>query len=145
MEPEKTSTPEERTSEEAKLETATLEETQAKEEREFDSALYRLVAITGLISFYGPIIFPFLVFPLSAAVYSVGLELLARDLFLLLFFAIPISAIVGLFFCLLLWVAPTTKSDLKVGIVFSALADVFGLGVSALAPYILIALSPFGD
>ena len=134
-ETEKTST-----SEEAKR-----EETQAKEEREFDSSLYRLVAITGLISFYGPILFPFLVFPLSAAVYSVGLELLARDLFLLLFFAIPISAIVGLFSCLLLWVAPTTKSDLKVGIVFSALADVFGLGVSALAPYILIALSPFGD
>ncbi len=134
-ETEKTSTSEE----------ATPEETQAKEEREFDSALYRLVAITGLISFYGPIIFPFLVFPLSAAVYSVGLELLAHDLFLLLFFAIPISAIVGLFSCLLLWVAPTTKSDLKVGIVFSALADVFGLGVSALAPYILIALSPFGD
>ena len=134
-ETEKTST-----SEEAKR-----EETQAKEEREFDSSLYRLVAITGLISFYGPILFPFLVFPLSAAVYSVGLELLARDLFLLLFFAIPISAIVGLFSCLLLWVAPTTKSDLKVGIVFSALADVFGLGVSALAPYILIALSPFGN
>ena len=139
MEPEKTST-----SEEAKLETATLEETQAKGEQEFDSTLYRLVAITGLISFYGPILFPFLAPPLALAAYSVGLELLARDLYLL-FFAIPISAIVGLFSCLLLWVAPTTKADLKIGIVFSALADVFGLGVSALAPYILIALSPFGD
>ena len=139
MEPEKTST-----SEEAKLETATLEETQAKGEQEFDSTLYRLVAITGLISFYGPILFPFLAPPLTLAAYSVGLELLARDLYLL-FFAIPISAIVGLFSCLLLWVAPTTKADLKTGIVFSALADVFGLGVSALAPYILIALSPFGD
>ena len=130
MEPEKTSTPEERTSEEAKLETATLEETQAKEEREFDSALYRLVAITGLISFYGPIIYVFFVLPLF---FGLGADGLFADILLLLFFAIPLSAIVGLFSCLQLWGAPTTKADLKVGIVFSALADVFGLGISVLA------------
>ena len=131
MEPEKTSTPEERTSEEAKLETATPEETQAKEEREFDSALYRLVAITGLISFYGPIIYVFFVLPLF---FGLGADGLFADILLLLFFAIPISAIVGLFSCLSLWLAPTTKTDLKIGIVFSALADVFALGLCALLP-----------
>ncbi len=141
-EPEKTPTQEEQTSEEAKRETATLEEMRAKDEREFDSSLYRLVAITGLISFYGPIIYVFFVLPLF---FGLGADGLFADILLLLFFAIPLSAIVGLFSCLQLWGAPTTKADLKVGIVFSALADVFGLGVSALAPYILIALSPFGD
>ncbi len=119
-ETEKTSTSEE----------ATPEETQAKEEREFDSALYRLVAITGLISFYGPIIYVFFVLPLF---FGLGADGLFADILLLLFFAIPLSAIVGLFSCLQLWGAPTTKADLKVGIVFSALADVFGLGISVLA------------
>ena len=127
-EPEKESTSEDVNLEQEALEEATLEETQAKGEQEFDSTLYRLVAITGLISFYGPILFPFLVIPLSLGASSVGAEFLARILDLL-FLAIPISAIVGLFSCLQLWVAPTTKSDLKVGIVFSALADVFGLGI----------------
>jgi hypothetical protein len=141
-EPEKEPTSEDVDLEKETLEEATLEETRAQGEQEFDSTLYRLVAITGLISFYGPILYVFFVIPLSLGLGNA--ELFARVLFLL-FFAIPISAIVGLFSCLLLWVAPTTKSDLKVGIVFSALADVFGLGVSALAPYILIALSPFGD
>ncbi len=140
-EPEKTPTQEEQTSEEAKRETATLEEMRAKDEREFAFSLYRLVAITGLISFFGPILFFFLVVPLGIAASSdgVGAELLARVL-CLLFLAIPISAIVGLFSCLLLWGAPTTTSDLKTGIVFSALADVFGLGISVLAPF---ALNPF--
>ena len=129
-ETEKTSTPEERTSEDVKLETATLEETQAKGEQEFDSALYRRVAITGLISFYGPIIYVFFVLPLF---FGLGVDGLFADILLLLFFAFPLSAIVGLFSCLQLWGAPTTKADLKVGIVFSALADVFGLGISVLA------------
>ena len=128
-EPEKKSALEEQTSEEAELETATPEETRAKEEREFDSALYRLVAITGLISFYGPIIYVFFVLPLF---FGLGADGLFADILLLLFFAIPLSAIVGLFSCLQLWGAPTTKADLKVGIVFSALADVFALGLCAL-------------
>ena len=136
-EPEKKSALEEQTSEEAELETATPEETRAKEGREFDSALYRLVAITGLISFYGPLLLLFFVGPLFVWLESVApsayAELFERIL-TLLFFAIPISAIVGLFSCLSLWLAPTTKADLKIGIVFSALADVFALGLYALLP-----------
>ncbi len=129
-EPEKESTSEDVNLEQEALEEATLEETQAKEEREFDSSLYRLVAITGLISFYGPIIYVFFVLPLF---FGLGADGLFADILLLLFFAIPLSAIVGLFSSLQLWGAPTTKADLKVGIVFSALADVFGLGISVLA------------
>lgn len=143
-EPEKEPTSEDVNLEQETLEEATLEETRAQGEQEFDSTLYRLVAITGLISFYGPILFPFFFLFLGFALSSASAELFARIL-ILSFFAIPISAIVGLFSCLLLWFAPTTKADLKPGIVFSALADVFGLGFSVLAPFILIALSPFGD
>ena len=129
-EPEKEPTSEDVNLEKETLEEATLEETQAKGEQEFDSALYRRVAITGLISFYGPIIYVFFVLPLF---FGLGADGLFADILLLLFFAIPLSAIVGLFSCLQLWGAPTTKADLKVGIVFSALADVFGLGISVLA------------
>ena len=140
-EPEKEPTSEDVNLEKETLEEATLEETRAKDEQEFDAILRRLVRITGQISFFGPILFFFLVVPLGIAASSdgVGAELLARVL-CLLFLAIPISAIVGLFSCLLLWGAPTTTSDLKTGIVFSALADVFGLGISVLAPF---ALNPF--
>lgn len=136
-EPEKTPTQEEQTSEEAKRETATLEETRAKDEQEFDAILRRLVRITGPISFFGPILWLFVFFLiLGAATPSAVAGFLALVLFLL-FLAFPISGIVGLFSCLLLWGAPTTEADLKTEIVFSALADVFALGFSAALPFVL--------
>ena len=145
-EPEKTPTQEEQTSEKAAPETPAPEETRAKEKQEFVPILYRLVAITGLISFYGPILFLFftisLFFGLGTTTPFAVASLLALIL-RLLFSAIPVSAIIGLLSCILLWRASTTEADLKAGIVFSALADVFGLGFSALAPFILLAMTPF--
>ena len=140
-EPEKESTSEDVNLEQEALEEATLEETRAKDEQEFDAILRRLVRITGQISFFGPILwlFVFLLFILGAATPSAVAGFLAPVLFLL-FLAFPISGIVGLFSCLLLWGAPTTEADLKNGIVFSALADVFALGFSAALP---LALNPF--
>ncbi|MBR0225773.1 MAG: hypothetical protein IJL92_06930 [Thermoguttaceae bacterium] len=129
---------EETTLEETTLEEATLEETRAKEEREFDDILRRLVYRTGQISFYGSI---FLLFGLPLFFFGPGdAESSASSRIIgivicLLFLAIPLSAIVGLFSCLLLWGAPTTKADLKIGIVFSALADVFALGFSVIMPF----------
>ena len=122
------------------LEEAPLEETRAKDEQEFDAILRRLVRITGQISFFGPILWLFVFFLiLGAATPSAVAGFLALVLFLL-FLAFPISGIVGLFSCLLLWSAPTTEADLKSGIIFSALADVFALGFSAALP---LALNPF--
>ena len=145
-EPEKEPTPEDVDLEQEALEEATLEETRAKDEQEFDAILRRLVRITGQISFFGPILWLFVFLPLflilGAATPPAVAGFLARVLFLL-FLAFPISGIVGLFFCLLLWGAPTTDADLKCGIIFSALADVFALGFSAVLPLFLIALNPF--
>ena len=137
-EPEKESTSEDVNLEQEALEEATLEETRAKDEQEFDAILRRLVRITGQISFFGPILwlFVFLLFIPGAATPSAVAGFLALVLFLL-FLAFPISGIVGLFSCLLLWGAPTTEADLKTEIVFSALADVFALGFSAAAPFVL--------
>ena len=139
-EPEKESTSEDVNLEQEALEEATLEETRAKDEQEFAATLRRLVRITGQISFFGPILWLFVFFLiLGAATPSAVAGFLAPVLFLL-FPAFPISGIVGLFFCLLLWGAPTTDADLKTEIVFSALADVFALGFSAAAP---LFLNPF--
>ena len=139
-EPEKEPTSEDVDLEQEALEEATLEETRAKDEQEFAATLRRLVRITGQISFFGPILWLFVFFLiLGAATPSAVAGFLARVLFLL-FLAFPISGIVGLFFCLLLWGAPTTDADLKCGIIFSALADVFALGFSAALP---LALNPF--
>ena len=139
-EPEKEPTSEDVDLEKETLEEATLEETRAKDEQEFDAILRRLVRITGQISFFGPILWLFVFFLiLGAATPSAVAGFLARVLFLL-FLAFPISGIVGLFSCLLLWGAPTTEADLKSGIIFSALADVFALGFSATLP---LALNPF--
>lgn len=139
-EPGKESTSEDVNLEQEALEEATLEETRAKDEQEFDAILRRLVRITGQISFFGPILWLFVFFLiLGAATPSAVAGFLALVLFLL-FLAFPISGIVGLFSCLLLWGAPTTEADLKSGIVFSALADVFALGFSAAAP---LFLNPF--
>ena len=139
-EPEKESTSEDVNLEQEALEEATLEETRAKDEQEFDAILRRLVRITGQISFFGPILWLFVFFLiLGAATPSAVAGFLALVLFLL-FLAFPISGIVGLFSCLLLWGAPTTEADLKSGIIFSALADVFALGFSAALP---LALNPF--
>ena len=139
-EPEKESTSEDVNLEQEALEEATLEETRAKDEQEFDAILRRLVRITGQISFFGPILWLFVFFLiLGAATPSAVAGFLALVLFLL-FLAFPISGIVGLFSCLLLWGAPTTEADLKSGISFSALADVFALGFSAALP---LALNPF--
>ena len=137
-EPEKESTSEDVNLEQEALEEATLEETRAKDEQEFAATLRRLVRITGQISFFGPILwlFVFLLFILGAATPSAVAWFLAPVLFLL-FPAFPISGIVGLFSCLLLWGAPTTEADLKTEIVFSALADVFALGFSAALPFVL--------
>ena len=139
-EPEKEPTSEDVDLEQEALEEATLEETRAKDEQEFAATLRRLVRITGQISFFGPILWLFVFFLiLGAATPSAVAGFLARVLFLL-FLAFPISGIVGLFFCLLLWGAPTTDADLKSEIIFSALADVFALGFSAALP---LALNPF--
>ena len=139
-EPEKESTSEDVNLEQEALEEATLEETRAKDEQEFDAILRRLVRITGQISFFGPILWLFVFFLiLGAATPSAVAGFLALVLFLL-FLAFPISGIVGLFSCLLLWGAPTTEADLKSGIIFSVLADVFALGFSAALP---LALNPF--
>ena len=139
-EPEKESTSEDVNLEQEALEEATLEETRAKDEQEFDAILRRLVRITGQISFFGPILWLFVFFLiLGAATPSAVAGFLALVLFLL-FLTFPISGIVGLFSCLLLWGAPTTEADLKSGIIFSALADVFALGFSAALP---LALNPF--
>ncbi len=139
-EPEKEPTSEDVNLEQEALEEATLEETRAKDEQEFDAILRRLVRITGPISFFGPILWLLVFFLiLGAATPSAVAGFLALVLFLL-FLAIPISGIVGLFSCLLLWGAPTTEADLKSGIIFSALADVFALGFSAAAP---LFLNPF--
>ena len=139
-EPEKEPTSEDVNLEKETLEEATLEETRAKDEQEFDAILRRLVRITGQISFFGPILWLFVFFLiLGAATPSAVAGFLALVLFLL-FLAFPISGIVGLFSCLLLWGAPTTEADLKSGIIFSALADVFALGFSAALP---LALNPF--
>ena len=139
-EPEKEPTSEDVDLEKETLEEATLEETRAKDEQEFAATLRRLVRITGQISFFGPILWLFVFFLiLGAATPSAVAGFLALVLFLL-FLAFPISGIVGLFSCLLLWGAPTTEADLKSGIIFSALADVFALGFSAALP---LALNPF--
>ena len=139
-EPEKEPTSEDVNLEKETLEEATLEETRAKDEQECDAILRRLVRITGQISFFGPILWLFVCFLiLGAATPSAVAGFLALVLFLL-FLAFPISGIVGLFSCLLLWGAPTTEADLKSGIIFSALADVFALGFSAAAP---LFLNPF--
>ncbi len=136
-EPEKEPTSEDVNLEKETLEEATLEETRAKDEQEFDAILRRLVRITGQISFFGPILWLFVFFLiLGAATPSAVAGFLALVLFLL-FLAFPISGIVGLFSCLLLWGAPTTEADLKTEIVFSALADVFALGFSAALPFVL--------
>ena len=134
---------EETTLEETTLEETTLEETRAKEEREFDAILSRLVRRTGQISFFGPILWMFVLLPSFLALATVTppvVEMVLGCVLFLMFIAFPISAIVGLFSCLLLWGAPTTKADLKSGIVFSALADVFALGFSVIMPF---ALHPF--
>lgn len=127
--------------EEPALEEATLAEQRAKEEQEFNSILCRMVRITGQISFYGSIFFLF-VLPLFFFGQRIGESSVGSRLFGLgiglLFLAIPISAIVGLFSCLLLWGAPTTKAELKTGIVFSALADVFALVISVIMPFALL-------
>ena len=139
-EPEKEPTSEDVDLEKETLEEATLEETRAKDEQEFAATLRRLVRITGQISFFGPILWLFVFFLiLGAATPSAVAGFLALVLFLL-FLAFPISGIVGLFSCLLLWGAPTTEADLKSGIIFSALADVFALGFSVALP---LALNPF--
>ncbi|MBR0225774.1 MAG: hypothetical protein IJL92_06935 [Thermoguttaceae bacterium] len=151
--PEKTPTSGEQPAEEADLEQealeeATLEETRAKEEQEFDDILSRLVRRTGQISFFGPILWMFVLLPSFLALATVTPPVVAMVLgcvLFLMFIAFPISAIVGLFSCLLLWSAPTTKADLKSGIVFSALADVFALGFSVILPGFQIALVPFWD
>ena len=136
-EPEKEPTSEDVDLEKETLEEATLEETRAKDEQEFNAILRRLVRITGQISFFGPILWLFVFFLiLGAATPSAVAGFLALVLFLL-FIAFPISGIVGLFSCLLLWGAPTTEADLKTEIVFSALADVFALGFSAALPFVL--------
>ena len=129
--------------EESELEETTLEETRAKEEQEFDAILSRLVRRTGQISFFGPILWMFVLLPSFLALATVTppvVEMVLGCVLFLMFIAFPISAIVGLFSCLLLWGAPTTKADLKSGIVFSALADVFALGFSVIMPF---ALHPF--
>ena len=141
--PAKTPTSGEQPAEEADLEQealeeATLEETRAKEEQEFDDILSRLVRRTGQISFFGPILWMFVLLPSFLALATVTPPVVAMVLgcvLFLMFIAFPISAIVGLFSCLLLWSAPTTKADLKSGIVFSALADVFALGFSVIMPF----------
>ena len=132
---------EETTLEETTLEEATLEETRAKEEQEFDAILSRLVRRTGQISFFGPILWMFVLLPSFLALATVTppvVEMVLGCVLFLMFIAFPISAIVGLFSCLLLWGAPTTKADLKSGIVFSALADVFALGFSVIMPFALL-------
>ena len=117
--PEKTPTSGEQPAEEA-----TLEETRAKEEQEFNSILCRMVRITGQISFYGSIFFLF-VLPLFFFGQRIGESSVGSRLFglgiSLLFLAIPISAIVGLVANFFLWRVPTTSSDTKSFIVFTSI------------------------
>ena len=124
--------------EEPALETPALEETRTKKGRTFDSIFYGLIAITGLISFYGPVLILFL-FCLYDVESGVASWVFARLHFLRLFVVIPISAIVGLFLCLVL-LCDNDGGRKKTGIVFSALADVFGLVFSVIMS---IALLPF--
>ena len=129
--------------EEPALETPALEETRTEKGRTFDSIFYGLIAITGQISFFGPVLILFLfcllaVAPGVADWYFMRLSFLHLS-FLRLLVAIPISAIVGLFLCLVL-LCDNDGGRKKTGIVFSALADVFGLVFSVIMS---IALLPF--
>ena len=92
-------------------EEAAPEEARAKEKQEFVPILDRLFAITGLISFCGPILFVFFFSRLGIMKPSVAG--LLEPILILLFFAIPISAIIGLLSCILLWRASTTKANEK--------------------------------
>ena len=133
---------EETTLEETALEEATLEETQTKEEQEFNSILSMLVSRTKMIGFFAPI-FVFLFFPLFLVLGAAAppvVQLFLGAVFILLFLALPISSLVGLFSCLLLWGAPTTNADLKSEIIVSALANVFTLVFSGILPLALRAL-----
>ena len=128
--------------EEPALETPALEETRTEKGRTFDSIFYGLIAITGQISFFGPVLILFL-FCLLAVAPGVADWYFMRLSFLrlldLMLVAIPISAIVGLFLCLVL-LCDNDGGRKKTGIVFSALADVFGLVFSVIMS---IALLPF--
>ena len=128
--------------EEPALETPALEETRTEKGRTFDSIFYGLIAITGQISFFGPVLILFL-FCLLAMAPGVADWYFMRLSFLrlldLMLVAIPISAIVGLFLCLVL-LCDNDGGRKKTGIVFSALADVFGLVFSVIMS---IALLPF--
>ena len=133
---------EETTLEETALEEATLEETQTKEEQEFNSILSMLVSRTKMIGFFAPI-FVFLFFPLFLVLGAAAppvVQLFLGAVFILLFLALPISSLVGLFSCLLLWGAPTTNADLKGEIIVSAIANVFTLVFSGILPLALRAL-----
>jgi len=101
----------------------------------------RLVVATTLFCVFWPLFFfgasDVLQAALSGATASSALSLVVDGVELLLFLALPISAIVGFFSCLSLWEVPTKKTGVKVFIVFTLIIHVLAFCLFAM----LLALS----